>query len=205
MGEAAELFVAALDACERYAATQEALSAALRQGFLALAQARYAMGADRVSPLQFPSHMHATAQIARAEAAGSGEGSVESQLASLRLAADQATSILSDLTAKYCSSEAPRSSEAEAEAAAGDAGDEASADQRPLHWFGALVSPALREAERHFCAALQLTVEAANVQRELRGQLDAYRSAQAGQVAQEQQKQEQHEQQREQQQSRCGG
>jgi hypothetical protein len=40
---------------------QQALGKALRAGFLSLAQARYSMGGDRVSALQVPSHMAATA------------------------------------------------------------------------------------------------------------------------------------------------
>jgi hypothetical protein len=43
---------------------QQALGDALRAGFLSLAQARYSMGADRVSALQYPSHMTATARLA---------------------------------------------------------------------------------------------------------------------------------------------
>lgn len=44
-------------------ALQEALGGALRAGFLSLAQARYSMGADRVSALQLPTHMTATARL----------------------------------------------------------------------------------------------------------------------------------------------
>lgn len=45
-------------------ALQQSLGEALRAGFLSLAQARYSMGADRVSALQLPSHMAATARVA---------------------------------------------------------------------------------------------------------------------------------------------
>lgn len=46
-----------------YLELQASLSAALRAGFLSLAQARYSMGPDRVSAVQFPSHMRATARL----------------------------------------------------------------------------------------------------------------------------------------------
>lgn len=48
---------------------QQALAAALRAGFLSLAQARYSMGADRVSALQYPTHMQATARVVAAPGA----------------------------------------------------------------------------------------------------------------------------------------
>ena len=48
---------------QEYMALQQALAAALRSGFLSLAQARYSMGAERVSVLQLPSHMSATARL----------------------------------------------------------------------------------------------------------------------------------------------
>ena len=48
---------------QEYLQLQEELGAALRAGFLSLAQARYAMGADRVSTLQLPAHMAATARL----------------------------------------------------------------------------------------------------------------------------------------------
>lgn len=48
---------------QEYMALQEALGGALRAGFLSLAQARYSMGADRVSALQIPAHMAATARL----------------------------------------------------------------------------------------------------------------------------------------------
>ena len=44
-------------------AAQQELGEALRAGFLSLAQARYSLGADRVSPLQYPSHMSASARV----------------------------------------------------------------------------------------------------------------------------------------------
>ena len=50
-------------ALQEYMALQQALAAALRSGFLSLAQARYSMGAERVSVLQLPSHMSATARL----------------------------------------------------------------------------------------------------------------------------------------------
>ncbi|KAL4421536.1 hypothetical protein ABPG75_010827 [Micractinium tetrahymenae] len=46
-----------------YLALQASLADALRSGFLSLAQARYSMGPDRVSALQFPSVMTATARL----------------------------------------------------------------------------------------------------------------------------------------------
>ncbi|KAL4418783.1 hypothetical protein ABPG77_001650 [Micractinium sp. CCAP 211/92] len=52
-----------------YLALQTSLADALRAGFLSLAQARYSMGPDRVSAVQFPSLMTATAHV---HAAGDG-------------------------------------------------------------------------------------------------------------------------------------
>lgn len=49
-----------------YLQLQHALGESLRAGFLSLAQARYAMGADRVSSLQIPSTLSATARVTTA-------------------------------------------------------------------------------------------------------------------------------------------
>lgn len=48
---------------------------------------------------------------------------------------------------------------------------------RPLHWFGSLVAPSLRDAEGHFQRALQLAVEAANAQGRLRRGLEQYQAS----------------------------
>ena len=59
---------ASLDAMalQKYEALQKTLCQALRQGFLSLAKARYSLGADRVSPMQFPAHLHATLRLVAA-------------------------------------------------------------------------------------------------------------------------------------------
>ena len=59
---------------QEYLALQASLADALRAGFLSLAQARYSMGPDRVSALQFPSHMRASARVRAAGAAGGRGG-----------------------------------------------------------------------------------------------------------------------------------
>lgn len=48
---------------QEYLSLQQQLGEILRTGFLHLASARYAMGADRVSLLQIPATMTATARV----------------------------------------------------------------------------------------------------------------------------------------------
>lgn len=55
---------------------------------------------------------------------------------------------------------------------------------RPLHWFGSLVAPSLRDAEKQFGSALHVAVQAANAQRRVRLATDAYRTAAAQKEAQ---------------------
>ncbi|PRW60365.1 coiled-coil domain-containing 115 isoform X1 [Chlorella sorokiniana] len=258
-------FEEALDAAQEYLALQEALGAALRAGFLSLAQARYSMGADRVSALQLPAHMTATARLqtdqgklglvrmepkarlaasssgtsSRSSAAGAandsaaasstesipdsadaapaedktnaaqaaqpalqaaaqgsgaqqqqsgGEpGDVAALLQRMQLLAQQSDSLVDELAAKYCSGDgdAKASGAAAAPSSSGAGGDldgeyeEVAHPSRPLHWFGSLVAPSLRDAEGHFCRALELVVQAANAQAALRRGLERQRAAAA--------------------------
>lgn len=70
--------------------------------------------------------------------------------------------------------------------AAGAGGDldaeyeEVAHPSRPLHWFGSLVAPSLRDAEGHFSRALELVVQAANAQAELRRGLERQLAAAGG-------------------------
>lgn len=57
---------------------------------------------------------------------------------------------------------------------------------RPLHWFGSLVAPSLRDAEKQFGGALALAVQAANAQGRLMRATNAYRQAAAQKEAQQQ-------------------
>lgn len=117
-------------------------------------------------------------QAAASQAAGQEavEG-VEDTLARLRLAAQQSDSIVDQLAAKYCSGGGGL------EGGPGEA-EVAPPPARPLHWFGSLVPPSLRDAEGHFGRALALAVEAANSQRRLRRGLDGYRAAAAATAGQ---------------------
>ena len=56
---------------------------------------------------------------------------------------------------------------------------------RPLHWFGSLVAPSLRDAEGHFGRALALAVRAANARARLLRGLGDYRAAREAQRAPE--------------------
>lgn len=84
-----EGFVEALDAVQEYLGLQARLADALRAGFLSLAQARYSMGSDRVSALQFPALMTATARLL---AAGDGELALAKGLPPLGIAGSTANS-----------------------------------------------------------------------------------------------------------------
>lgn len=340
-------------AVQEYLALQEELAGAMRGGFLSLAQARYSMGADRVSVLQFPSQMQPAARLRvagavpaphslspsfllphalclttparcaaedgalelvvadsnhstgpssspggaaappsrgssgsswtaaspphpashapcletsnKAASCSSGGADAESAVPSssctasggapaaaevaetmqrLRLAAQESGSIMDQLAAKYCSGSGEAGGEpgrwaetrlggwgscmlelcancspnaacrhitalfsdtlppashpasstahppcstdktaAEAGPAGGELDDfaEVARPGRPLHWFGSLVAPSLRDAEGHFGRALELAVQAANAQARLRRSAESYRSATAEQ------------------------
>ena len=54
---------------------------------------------------------------------------------------------------------------------------------RPLHWFGSLVAPSLRDAEGHFGEGLALAVQAANAQRRLHQAMECHKAAPAAAAA----------------------
>ncbi|KAI3429668.1 hypothetical protein D9Q98_005753 [Chlorella vulgaris] len=242
-----KLFSDTLDAAEDYLQLQHALGESLRAGFLSLAQARYAMGADRVSSLQIPSTLSATARVTTAaggnldlllqepspagapapshsppsphaqdvpaastsipeaaagalqdcagppaalavEASGSAEPAshgLEQQLQQLRLAAEshhQSDNLMEQLAAKYCCDGAGTLPSPDDPLSGGAAADdeqyaEVAKPGKPLHWFGSLVAPSLRDAEGHFGRALAAAVQAANTQRKLRKGPASYSSA----------------------------
>ncbi|KAL4855165.1 hypothetical protein ACK3TF_004159 [Chlorella vulgaris] len=258
-----KLFSDTLDAAEEYLQLQHALGEALRAGFLSLAQARYAMGADRVSSLQIPSTLSATARVTTAgewfalipndmlplviaggnlnlllqepssaaapapshsppsphaqdvpatstsvpeaaagalqdcagppaapavEASGSADPAshgLEQQLQQLRLAAEshhQSNNLMEQLAAKYCCDGAGTLPSPDDPLSGGAAVDdeqyaEVAKPGKPLHWFGSLVAPSLREAEGHFGRALAAAVQAANAQRRLQKGPASYSSA----------------------------
>jgi hypothetical protein len=54
---------------------------------------------------------------------------------------------------------------------------EGTGQRRPIAWFGAMVPPALRNAERDFAQVLDVVVLLTNVQRKLVRQVDSYHAA----------------------------
>jgi hypothetical protein len=66
--------VDALDAADEYLAQQHALAALLRSGFLNMARARYAMGANSVRPSQYATAMEAFVCVAAQQGTGGQPG-----------------------------------------------------------------------------------------------------------------------------------
>ena len=85
------------------------------------------------------------------------------------------------LAAPVCPCSPPPSCRSSGAGAAGGLNDKDIDDEfvevakpgRPLHWFGSLVAPSLRDAEGHFGEGLALAVQAANAQRRLLRAIDS--------------------------------
>ncbi|KAL4515105.1 hypothetical protein Ndes2526B_g09674 [Nannochloris sp. 'desiccata'] len=173
MGDKEAAFRTSLNAVQEYLALQQQLGELMRTGFMQLSSARYAMGAERVSLLQVPATMTATTRLLQ----------LDDELEVIRVAS------FSKLPQNKNSAAAPSSSKSSETAMNDSEGDiiaqlgakygcdferegtiheESLPVGDPLEWFGALVSPNLRQSQHNFAEVLQLVVALANVQKKLR-------------------------------------
>ena len=166
-------FLGALDSSQQYLEHQSQLSRELKSGFFALAQAKYAAGPGKIGQLQYPGVMRATLK-AHPQQGNSSVPTSEHQ------AADQHSSSPEVCTASGQSGTDLPGQQAvldpSTELQLGTAGfqgvlgelaqqfgcltadSQVSASEErqtkdPLSWFGVMLPPSLREAQRHFQAA----------------------------------------------------
>lgn len=130
-------------------AKRAALNARVEQGWLALSQARYAMGAKAVGPLQYASRMEPQVCVCTGEAQDGLQrfwvaraGAQTPEEVGPREAGLRRRKGLTR-TAELESSQAPRD---------------------PLNWFGILVPHSLRQAQASFREGLQLAADMATLQ-----------------------------------------
>eukprot|EP00884_Botryococcus_braunii_P011296 jgi/Botrbrau1/20167/Bobra.0173s0065.1 len=168
----------------------------MKQGFLNLARARYSMGPTKVCAAQLPSKMTASCRLEVCQEEGlpfrnivaSGKPGRASHQPSNVLSSSHTdkgeitsagvtengrlshssgySSLIDDLARKFDCQELAD----DEECSKGTKDD-------PLRWFGSMVSPQLREAQRDFKAALQLLLHLANNKHHLVKALDEVNGA----------------------------
>ncbi|GAQ91894.1 hypothetical protein KFL_008770050 [Klebsormidium nitens] len=176
-------FQGALDALHRLLLLQEQLSTALRQGWFNLSLARYNLGPQRVGALQYPATMTATTTLqALSPAPGlvtlalntvKGEGPAEAAESAVQA---QGASIQAEGLRRRRAADEPAAVEQQEASPSGKPLVRVEHKQRQanaLNWFGALVPPALRNAQQDFALALSNAVELANTI----SQLESFRKA----------------------------
>jgi hypothetical protein len=166
------------DFLQEYFELRPELEAALRAGHLNLSRTRYAGGGDRLSPASAPAAARALVRLAPA---GGGEWELRAAQAGADDAAEPAAGgfggggapdVISQLAAEYGCAE-----QVDAARGGGGGGGRAAAAE-PLRWFGGALPPVpLREAQRDFCAALELAVRLANAQRRAAAAAENYRES----------------------------
>ena len=162
-------FIGALDAGQQYLDHLEQLSQELKTGFFSLSQAKYSAGHGKIGQLQYPASMRASLRAPRqrleeaepervctsdfAESSGHREQD-PSQQAGQDPGSRQLDNrsgyqgVLGELAQQFgCLT-------------AGSEGDsiEASEVKDPLSWFGVMLPASLRDAQKHFQSAVQISL-----------------------------------------------
>ena len=178
-------FIGALDAGQQYLDHLEQLSQELKAGFFSLSQAKYSAGHGKIGQLQYPASMRASlraprqrlqeADLERACSSSSADASSHREQ-DARQQADQNSGsghlvnksefqgVLGELAHQFgCLT-------------ADGAGDsiEASEVKDPLSWFGVMLPASLRDAQRHFQAAAQISLMLSKDRAQLLANTTAY-------------------------------
>ncbi|XP_037377710.1 coiled-coil domain-containing protein 115 [Talpa occidentalis] len=134
---------------EELEAKRAALNSRVEEGWLSLSQARYAMGAKAVGPLQFAARMQPRVRVAACES--------QDQLQKFRVvkAGAPAPEEVGPREATLRRRKGPPKTQEP---------ESAPVPQDPLNWFGILVPHSLRQAQASFQEGLQLAADIASLQ-----------------------------------------
>nr|XP_004668239.2 coiled-coil domain-containing protein 115 [Jaculus jaculus] len=143
------LYLQLLGDLEELETKRAALNTRVEEGWLSLAQARYAMGAKSVGPLQYASRMEPQVCVSASEA--------QDGLQTFRVikADSQTPEEVGPREAALRRRKGPTKTHEQ---------ESPAAPQDPLNWFGILVPHSLRQAQASFRDGLQLAADIASLQ-----------------------------------------
>ena len=162
-----ELAMQLLLLCQNYIDTKLKLEQFMKEGFITMAQARNSMGGPcTVSALQLPNEdwedFEATKKVSLSESKRQ-EINVKFNYLSLETGSntkpDKVENLDSGLVNRKNKTEIKDDDKKKVKA------------KDPLKWFGVLVPQTLRQSQKHFSKAIELSVEATNIRNEIRGLL----------------------------------
>lgn len=153
-----ELAIQLLLLCQTLVDTKLHLEKVTKEGFIGLAQTRKISGPNAVSILQVPAEddFEANKRVTLSQCVRQEIG-VKFNYLSLEVNAPKVESLDSQLINRKKKSEEEDS--------------KVVLKKDPIRWFGFLVPNSLRESQKQFSKAIELSIEAANVQNEIRGVL----------------------------------
>ena len=162
-----ELAMQLLLLCQNYIDTKLQLEQFMKEGFITMAQARNSMGGpSTVSALQLPNEdwedFEATKKVSLSECKRQ-EINVKFNYLSLETGSnaksDKVENLDSGLVNRQNKTEIANDDKKKIKA------------KDPLKWFGVLVPQTLKQSQKHFSKAVELSVEATNIRNEIRGLL----------------------------------
>ena len=161
-----ELALQLLLLCQNYIDTKLQLENFMKEGFITMAQARNSMGGpSTVSALQLPNEdwedFEATKKVTLSECKRQ-EINVKFNYLSLETGATSKTveNLDSGLVNRKNKTEGKEDDDQKKQKV-----------KDPLKWFGVLVPQTLKQSQKHFSKAVELSVEATNIRNEIRGLL----------------------------------
>lgn len=166
-GQLDELAMQLLLLCQNLVDTKLLLEKFMKEGFIGLAQSRYAHagGPNCISKLQLPNEdwepFEAVKKVSLSQCMRQEIG-VKFNYLSLEV--DEPRKLQQEVENLNSSELIHRGSKKKEEA-------EKNLKKDPLKWFGVLLPNSMKQSQKHFAKAIELSVESTNIQNEIRGVL----------------------------------
>lgn len=164
-----ELAMQLLLLCQNLVDTKLLLEKFLKEGFIGLAQSRYAHagGPNSISKLQLPTEdwepFEANKKVSLSQCMRQEIG-VKFNYLSLEVdEPSKSQAKIENLGSSELVQRGPKKSEEKLK------NNENAKKRDPLKWFGVLLPNSMKQSQKHFSKAIELTVEATNIQNEIRG------------------------------------
>ncbi len=160
-GQLDELAMQLLSLCQSLVDAKLVLETCMKEGFINLAHSRYSMpgGPSTISKLQLPNEdwepFEANSKVSLSQCVRQ-EIDVKFNYLSLEtLPSSRVENLSSNLVSRSKKQERERNPTEKA--------------KQPLRWFGVLVPNSMRQSQKNFTKAIEFSVEAINIQNEIRG------------------------------------
>ena len=186
-----QAFIGALDAGQQYLESLEQLSRELKAGFFSLAQAKYSAGPGKIGQLQYPATMRATLRAPAEEASWRSRQQADSTretVSGVEPASSTADFSKPDAQAEGQTSKTANGNSLGFQGVLGElaqqfgclaaddehTGVEPSEVKDPLSWFGVMLPASLRDAQKHFKAAADLSLLLSQKRADILAQVSAF-------------------------------